>query len=194
MGIVPTWHAEYPRMPAHGVGFRGRMQPGRPVSDHPYDTDSGAAGPMVCVVHSQCRPRHTLCGVPGDVSPSVHVCADWAADVIGGRWRRMDLRPYGIGDNGGYLAVAGHPRPPAGAKQTRSRLLGYVWRSAGGTPPRSTGTRPPLGAGAAVDPGRFTPFLPGPAGIPPCRISTTTDNQWTGESPGEHPPQGLVGR
>jgi hypothetical protein len=110
IGIVPTWHAEYPRMPAHGVGFRGRMQPGRLVSDHPYDTDAGAAGPT------------------------------------------------------------GHPRPPAGAKQTRSRLLGYVWRSAGGTPPRSTGTRPPLGAGAAVDPGRFTPFLPGPAGIPPCRI------------------------
>jgi hypothetical protein len=36
--------------------------------------------------------------VPGDVSLSVHVCADCAADVIGGRRRRMDLRPYGIGE------------------------------------------------------------------------------------------------
>jgi hypothetical protein len=51
----------------------------------------------------------------------------------------MDLRPYGIGESGGYLAVADDPRPPAGAKQSapqslaRSRLA-LPW----GTPERST--------------------------------------------------------
>jgi hypothetical protein len=97
------------------------------------------------VVHSQWRPGHRLCGVPGDVSPSVHVCANCAADVIGGRRRRMGLRPYGIGENGGYLEVADHPRPPASAKQiapkslARSRLALPWARSE-----RSTGPRPPL--------------------------------------------------
>jgi hypothetical protein len=33
-----------------------------------------------------------------------------------------------------------------------------------------------LGAGASVDPGRFIPSLPGPAGIPPCRISEMVDD------------------
>jgi hypothetical protein len=78
---------------------------------------------LLAVVHSQCRPGHRLCGVPGDVSPSVHVCVDCAADVIGGRRRRMDLRPYGIGEIGGYLEVADHPRPLAGAKQSAPQSL-----------------------------------------------------------------------
>jgi hypothetical protein len=75
------------------------------------------------VVHSQCRSGHRFCGVPGDVSLSVHVCADCAADVIGGRRRRMDLRPYGIGEIGGYLEIADHPRPLAGAKQSAPQSL-----------------------------------------------------------------------
>jgi hypothetical protein len=70
---------------------------------------SGSPPPAL---HSQWRSGHRLCGVPGDVSPSVHVCAECDADVIGGRRRRMDLRPYGLEENGGSLEVADHPRLP----------------------------------------------------------------------------------
>ena len=43
--------------------------------------------------------------------------------LFGGRRRRMGLRPCGIGESGGYLEVADHPRSPAGAKQSTSQSL-----------------------------------------------------------------------
>jgi hypothetical protein len=71
----------------------------------------------------------------------------------------MDLRPCGIGENGEYLDVADHPRPPAGAKQSASQWLRSRLALPWARSERTTGTRPPLGAGAAVDPGQFIPLF-----------------------------------
>jgi hypothetical protein len=93
------------------------------------------------------------------------------ADGVGGR-RRMVLRPCAIGETGGYLEVADDPRPPVGAEQSAPKSLARSRLALPLAPSeRNTGTHPPVGAGAAVDPGRFIPSLSGPAGIPPSRIS-----------------------
>jgi hypothetical protein len=98
------------------------------------------------------------------VSPSVHVWANCAADVMADGERRMELRPYGIGEIDGYVGVVDQPRPPSGAKQSalqsiaRSRLALPSARSE-----RSTGARLPVGTGGAVGPGRSGDYVASPA-------------------------------
>ena len=72
----------------------------------------------------------------------------------------MDLRPYAIEEGGGgYLEVVNHPRPPCRRQAERPVACSkHVWLCPRAGSERSTGTRPPLGVGAAVDPGRFIPL------------------------------------
>jgi hypothetical protein len=146
------------------------------------------------VVHSQCRSGHRFCGVPGDVSLSVHVCADCAADVIGGRRRRMDLRPYGIGENGGYLEVADHPRPPCRRQAERpavacSRTSGVALGHAPNGPPALDRPWVPV---RRLIPVGSSPLCPDRLGSRHVGSQPTTSNQRTGEPDGEHPSQRLV--
>jgi hypothetical protein len=73
-----------------------------------------------------------------------------SADGIGER-RRMELRPCAIGETGRYLEVADHPRPPVGAEQSAPKSLARSRLALRWAPSeRSTGTHPPVGAGAAA--------------------------------------------
>ena len=152
--------------------------------DRPHRVRSRSPPP---VLHPQCRPGHRLCGVPGDVSLSVRVCADCDADVRRGRYggrRRMGLRPYGIEENGGYLEVADHPRPPYRRQAERPAVA------------CSSTSRVALGQARNGPPALDRPWVPVrrliPVGSsPPCRdrlgsrhvgSRPTTRNHRTGES------------
>jgi hypothetical protein len=125
------------------------------------------------VVHSQWRPGHRLCGVAGDVSPSVHVrgrlCRGrcWRTAAADGTSTLRDRGKLWIPRVCGPSASTCQRQADRPQSLARSRLALRWARSE-----RSTGTRPPLAAGAAVESRSVIPSLRGPAGISPCRIST----------------------
>jgi hypothetical protein len=120
-----------------------RCRFGRPIalSTSPLCTHSAA----------QCTPFAefpVMCHSPCTSAPMVP--RTLSADGVGER-RRMELRPCAIGETGGYLAVADHPRPPVGAEQSAPKSLARSRLALRWAPSeRSTGTHPPVGAGAAA--------------------------------------------
>jgi hypothetical protein len=156
----------------------GTPTPRRSRSPPPVCTHSAAQGTGFAEFPVLCHPPCTS--------------AYCVADVIGGR-RRMELRPYGIGENGEYLEVADRPRPSAGAKQSaRQSLLHHVWRCPGHAPNGPSALDRPWVPVRRLIPVSSSPRCLDWLGSRHVGSQPTTSNQRTGESHGEHPSQRLV--